>query len=56
MWNESWFNSHVISLKVGKPIFIKKKCYRTYMCHLNKVGSINFVDGSEILVVEKWYY
>ena len=26
------------------------------MCHLNKVGGTNFVDDSEILAVEKWYY
>ena len=36
-----------------KPFFIKQKCYRTYMRHINKVESINFVDDSEIPAVEK---
>ena len=39
-----------------KTIFIKQKCYRTCVWYLNKVWSTNFVDDSEILAVEKWYY
>ena len=34
-------------IKYGlKQIFIKQKCYRTYMWHLNKVWSTHFVEDS----------
>ena len=36
-----------------KTIFIKWKYYRTCVWYLNKVWSINFVNNSEILAVEK---
>ena len=46
-----------IIMKQGcKPIFIEQKQYRTYMQHLNKVESTNFVDDNEILVGEKYYF
>ena len=43
-----------VIIKQGcKPIFIEQKQYRTYMQHLNKVESTNFVDDNEILGVDK---
>ena len=44
---------HVIIKQGCKPIFIKQKQYRTYLQHLNKVKSTNFVDDNEILGVDK---
>ena len=48
----SYYTTHVYQVGL-KPIFIEQKYYRTYMWHLNKVWSMNFIDDNEILVVEK---
>ena len=36
-----------------KLIFIEQKYYRTYRWRLNNDWNMNFVDGNEILAVEK---
>ena len=54
---ETKVDSIVMLYHLGfKTIFIKQKCYRTYMWHLNKVWSANFVDDNEILAEEKQCY
>ena len=46
--------TQLMYIKQGlKPIFIEQKYYRTYMWHLTKVWSMNFVDDNKILAVEK---
>ena len=44
---------HVIIKQGCKPIFIEKKYYKTYVCHLNKVLGTNFVDDNTTLALEK---
>ena len=51
---ETKVDSIVHVYQVGfKTIFIKQKCYRTYMWHLNKVWNVRFVYNNEILGVER---
>ena len=47
------FHSQVISLRVLKPNFIERKCYRTHIQNFDRVRSTNLVDDGEIPMVEK---
>ena len=53
MLNESCSTIRTVSKQGCKSIFNNKKCYRTYIWDLNKVGSAYFVDDNEILAVKK---
>jgi hypothetical protein len=44
--------AHVYQVRL-KTNFYWEKYYRTYMWHLNKVWSTNFVDDNATLAVEK---